>query len=88
VGSATSRCEIDHIGSTSVPGLAAKPIIDIQISVAAFKPLAAFSGPRIVDSAELLAACLYPEWFTGHLDRYLQAVRRVDAKLQVHAWDG
>jgi hypothetical protein len=56
--------------------------------VAAFKPLAAFSGPRIVDSAELLAACLYPEWFTGHLDRYLQAVRRVDAKLQVHAWDG
>jgi GrpB-like predicted nucleotidyltransferase (UPF0157 family) len=24
---------IDHIGSISVPGLAAKPIIDIQISV-------------------------------------------------------
>ena len=28
---------IDHIGSTSVPGLAAKDIIDIQITVAAFK---------------------------------------------------
>jgi GrpB-like predicted nucleotidyltransferase (UPF0157 family) len=36
---------IDHIGSTSVPGLAAKPIIDIQISVAAFEPLEAFKHP-------------------------------------------
>jgi GrpB-like predicted nucleotidyltransferase (UPF0157 family) len=25
---------IDHVGSTSVPGLAAKPIVDIQVSVA------------------------------------------------------
>ncbi len=33
---------IDHIGSTSVPGLAAKPIIDVQISVASFEPLDAF----------------------------------------------
>ena len=30
---------IDHNGSTSVPGLAAKPIIDIQISVARLHPL-------------------------------------------------
>lgn len=29
---------IDHIGSTAVPGLAAKDIIDIQITVAAFEP--------------------------------------------------
>ena len=29
---------IDHIGSTSVPGLAAKPVIDVQISVASFEP--------------------------------------------------
>jgi GrpB-like predicted nucleotidyltransferase (UPF0157 family) len=36
---------IDHIGSTAVPGLAAKPIVDIQISVAAFEPLDAFRGP-------------------------------------------
>jgi GrpB-like predicted nucleotidyltransferase (UPF0157 family) len=36
---------IDHIGSTSVPGLAAKPIIDIQISVADFEPLAAYRQP-------------------------------------------
>jgi GrpB-like predicted nucleotidyltransferase (UPF0157 family) len=36
---------IDHIGSTAVPGLAAKPIIDIQISVASFEPLSSFRDP-------------------------------------------
>jgi len=36
---------IDHIGSTSIPGLAAKPIVDIQISVAALEPLAVFFEP-------------------------------------------
>ena len=30
---------IDHNGSTAVPGLAAKPVIDIQVSVAALTPL-------------------------------------------------
>jgi GrpB-like predicted nucleotidyltransferase (UPF0157 family) len=30
---------IDHIGSTSVVGLAAKPIVDIQVSVADFEPM-------------------------------------------------
>jgi putative glutamine amidotransferase len=29
---------IDHVGSTSVPGLAAKPIVDIQVSLAALEP--------------------------------------------------
>jgi GrpB-like predicted nucleotidyltransferase (UPF0157 family) len=38
---------IDHIGSTAVPGLAAKPIIDVQISVAAFEPLDAFRAPLV-----------------------------------------
>jgi GrpB-like predicted nucleotidyltransferase (UPF0157 family) len=36
---------IDHIGSTSVPGLAAKPIVDVQISVAALEPVDPFRGP-------------------------------------------
>ena len=36
---------IDHIGSTAIAGLAAKPIIDVQISVAVFEPLGAFRVP-------------------------------------------
>jgi len=36
---------IDHVGSTSVPGLAAKPIVDIQISVASLQPMGSYVGP-------------------------------------------
>ena len=36
---------IDHIGSTAVPGLDAKPVIDVQVSVTDFEPLAAFAAP-------------------------------------------
>jgi GrpB-like predicted nucleotidyltransferase (UPF0157 family) len=35
---------IDHNGSTAVPGLAAKPVIDIQISVARLHPISAYSA--------------------------------------------
>jgi len=34
---------IEHVGSTAVPGLAAKPIIDIQVSVACLHPIDAYS---------------------------------------------
>lgn len=36
---------LDHIGSTAVPGLAAKPVIDIQISVTDFVPESDLIGP-------------------------------------------
>src|SRR6516164_9263904 len=36
---------IDHIGSTSVPGLAAKPIVDVQVSVAVLDPVHAYREP-------------------------------------------
>ena len=36
---------IDHHGSTAVPGLEAKPIIDIQISVEQLQPLRAYADP-------------------------------------------
>jgi GrpB-like predicted nucleotidyltransferase (UPF0157 family) len=34
---------IDHVGSTAVPGLAAKPVIDIQISVASLAGMSLYS---------------------------------------------
>jgi GrpB-like predicted nucleotidyltransferase (UPF0157 family) len=36
---------IDHVGSTAVPGLGAKPVIDIQVSVPDVDDEAAFVGP-------------------------------------------
>jgi putative glutamine amidotransferase len=38
---------IDHVGSTSVPGLAAKPIIDVQVSVRSMSPVAAYVDPLV-----------------------------------------
>ena len=40
---------IDHHGSTSVPGLAAKPVIDIQVSVERLHPIERY-GPRLAQS--------------------------------------
>jgi GrpB-like predicted nucleotidyltransferase (UPF0157 family) len=36
---------IDHHGSTAVPGLSAKPVIDIQVGVANLQPLEAYGRP-------------------------------------------
>ena len=36
---------LEHIGSTAVPGLAAKPILDLQLSVDALEPRAAYVEP-------------------------------------------
>jgi GrpB-like predicted nucleotidyltransferase (UPF0157 family) len=36
---------LDHVGSTAVPGLAAKPIIDLQLSVAKIDSLDSFREP-------------------------------------------
>jgi GrpB-like predicted nucleotidyltransferase (UPF0157 family) len=36
---------IDHHGSTAVPGLSAKPIIDVQVSVRTLHPLSSYSEP-------------------------------------------
>ena len=36
---------IDHVGSTSVPGLAAKDIVDIQVSVEVLHPMDGYRDP-------------------------------------------
>jgi GrpB-like predicted nucleotidyltransferase (UPF0157 family) len=36
---------LEHVGSTAVPGLAAKPILDLQLSVAAIEPRERYVGP-------------------------------------------
>ena len=36
---------VDHVGSTSVQGLAAKPIIDVQVSVTSLEPIEAYRLP-------------------------------------------
>ncbi len=36
---------VEHVGSTSVPGLAAKPVIDIQVSVATLQSLGMYAEP-------------------------------------------
>ena len=46
---------IDHIGSTAVPGLAAKNVIDIQVSVAALDAADALAGAGFRPFAEILA---------------------------------
>jgi GrpB-like predicted nucleotidyltransferase (UPF0157 family) len=36
---------IDHIGSTAIPGIPAKPVIDIQIAVESYEPFSAIRDP-------------------------------------------
>jgi GrpB-like predicted nucleotidyltransferase (UPF0157 family) len=36
---------IDHVGSTAVPGLPAKPVVDIQVSVRRLEPMNAYRLP-------------------------------------------
>jgi GrpB-like predicted nucleotidyltransferase (UPF0157 family) len=60
LGAAASR--IDHVGSTAVPGLAAKPVIDVMVSV-----------PDVGDEASYLPACLS----TGLILRMREAGHRL-----------
>jgi GrpB-like predicted nucleotidyltransferase (UPF0157 family) len=57
---------IDHIGSTAVPGLAAKPVMDIQISVAVLE----LADPFVVPLQRL--GFVYRAENTERTKRYLR----------------
>ena len=56
---------IEHVGSTSVPGLAAKPIIDIVLAVPDSTDEAAYVPP--MESAGYILRIREPEWFEHRL---------------------
>jgi GrpB-like predicted nucleotidyltransferase (UPF0157 family) len=61
---------VDHVGSTAVPGLAAKPVIDIQVSVASLQPRGAFD--------DLLARIGYTHVDVGEFDAVYPFYQRPD----------
>jgi len=67
---------IEHVGSTSVPGLAAKPVIDIQISVASLETLGAYAQP--------LAHLGYSHVPFGAVDSVYPFFKRPDAWPSTH----
>ena len=52
---------LEHVGSTSVPGLAAKPIIDIVLAVPDSTDEAAYVSP--LEAAGYILRIREPEWF-------------------------
>ena len=72
-----TAARIEHVGSTSVPGLAAKPVIDIQISVTSLVPRSAIVGSLTALGYERSIDPIEPqhEFFSkGYDDERLQKV--------------
>ena len=68
---------IDHVGSTAVPGLDAKPIVDIQVSVRDLEPMAAYRDPL-----ESLGYAYDP----GNPDRLKRAFRWPPGQRRTHLY--
>ena len=64
--------EVQHIGSTAIPGMAAKPIIDIMIGVASMAVADLLMVPLIgagyTTSAEFNATLVDRRWFMRHAE--------------------
>lgn len=70
--------ELAHVGSTSVPGLDAKPIIDIDLTVADNNDQAAYA-PALRRHGFTLVLNEY--WWYGH-----RLLRHDDPRANVHVW--
>jgi len=66
---------IDHVGSTSIPGMPAKPIIDIQISVADLEPVNVYK-----DQIESLGFVFRPD----NLDKTKRYFREQPGQRRTH----
>ena len=66
---------IDHIGSTAVPGLAAKPVVDVQVSVAALTPEDPYRGPLELDGFV---------WMSENVDRTKRFFREPPGAPRTH----
>jgi len=61
----TKALQVEHTGSTSIPGLAAKPIIDIVLAVADSTDEAAYVPP--LEAAGYVLRIREPDWFEHRL---------------------
>ena len=59
--------QLEHVGSTSVPGLAAKPVVDIVLAVADSRDEAAYVGPLEARGFKLTVR--EPDWYEHRLLR-------------------
>jgi GrpB-like predicted nucleotidyltransferase (UPF0157 family) len=73
-----SAIRIEHVGSTSVPGLAAKPIIDIVLEVADSNDESAYVAPLESHGYELRIR--EPDWF-GH-----RMLKGPDTEINLHVF--
>ena len=69
---------LEHAGSTSVPGLAAKPIIDIVLAVPDSADEAAYVPP--LEAAGYRLSVREPDWFEH------RALKRVDPAVNLHVF--
>ena len=69
---------LEHVGSTSVPGLAAKPIIDIVLAVPDSTDEAAYVPP--MEAAGYVLRIREPEWFEHRL------FKGPDTEVNVHVF--